>query len=91
MDEYASLSHTKWECKYHVVKSQELRTAGCEGPWISDGRGVWVLEERQGRFAGAILGCGGRGDGSNRRQASGGGDTCSDAGRNHSRQGYEEM
>jgi putative transposase len=19
MDEYASLSHTKWECKYHVV------------------------------------------------------------------------
>ena len=25
MDEYASLSHTKWECKYHVVPRGSLQ------------------------------------------------------------------
>jgi putative transposase len=31
MDDYESLSHTKWECKYHVVFIPKYRRKCCTG------------------------------------------------------------
>ena len=37
MDKYESLSHTKWECKYHVVFIPKCRRrtlyGSCESTW----------------------------------------------------------
>ena len=52
MDEYESLSHTKWECKYHVVfipevPPQDAVRASCGSIW---GRcsGAWPSRRRAG-------------------------------------------
>jgi hypothetical protein len=38
MDDYESLSHTKWECKYHVVFHSQVPKRPKLAP---DGQGVW--------------------------------------------------
>jgi hypothetical protein len=35
MDEYESLSHTKWECKYHVIVCYERNRCGTGGSGAS--------------------------------------------------------
>jgi hypothetical protein len=38
MDDYESLSHSKWECKYHVVFIPSAAGGRCT--WSSDG--IWA-------------------------------------------------
>jgi len=49
MDEYASLNHTVWECKYHVVVYSKCRrktcTGNCEIIWEMSSTG-WPSNER---------------------------------------------
>ena len=51
MDEYESLSHTKWECKYHVVFIPKCRRKRCTRDCEStSGRyfGDWLSRRRAG-------------------------------------------
>jgi hypothetical protein len=45
MDDYRSLSHTKWDCKYHVVFIPKCRRKSLYGQLClgSAGSGVWPL------------------------------------------------
>jgi putative transposase len=52
MEEYESLSHTKWECKYHVVCSSRNAAArhcmrNCESTWERYS-GIWRSRRRVG-------------------------------------------
>jgi hypothetical protein len=56
MDEYESLSHTKWECKYHVVFIPKCSEAACGVQWrrsigirtIQPKRGLVEVSSRDG-------------------------------------------
>ena len=55
MDEYESLSHTKWECKYHVVFIPKYRRKALYGEL----RGIWEMSSgswRRRRRAGSRRG-----------------------------------
>ena len=44
MDDYESLSHSKWECKYHVVfipKYREKAIFGAVKKRLGDGSMIW--------------------------------------------------
>ena len=43
MNDYQSLNHTKWECKYHVVFIPKYRRKALYGnQWIQTGAGEWL-------------------------------------------------
>ena len=43
MDEYESLSHSQWECKYHVIFSQMPAQSVVSGPAAAFGRSAEAL------------------------------------------------